>query len=235
MEALIALLGGALAMTIAVVAITMLPWGGVDDESILMKDGENYPIAPSFNQLRDAVALFSKLDELLKNYHAFYVHDGAVADSWRPASGVNWLTAIPQRDHLSANAFFQYAGSPISESSTAGEAGSFCAVILTDEQTVGGILHHRNSITSGIHYYEVVLLSGTGFSERFEYRFHLPQAEAVWGQSPGAYFPLKIDDGFRRHDGPVTLVFPDPYLLTGATIDGTVVPYSRFTYFISQN
>lgn len=236
-EGLIALLGGALAMSIAVTAMLMIPWGGVDDELVVTYGTSDYPLAPSFGEMREAVALFSRFEELLVNYHAVLVHDGAVDLAWRPASGVNWLTATEATKHLKVSAILDYPGSPISDWSMGAGEGSFCALVLANERTPGGIVHYRNYVDGGNHYYEVILLAGDTFSERYEYRFYLPVEEAAWGKEPGTYPALRISgtDSLRLHDGPVSLVFPDPYLVAGDSIDGKVAPHSRFTYFFSQN
>jgi hypothetical protein len=76
----------------------------------------------------------------------------------------------------------------------------------------------------------------TGATPTYAYRFYYPAAEDLWAMPPGAthYWYRADPDWDRDQEGPVRIVFADPYSLAGQDPDSPLSPVSRFITFLPQ-
>lgn len=230
-EALLGLVAGAIAMVLVAFSITLLPDDPRDAQQVWLYQGHSYPKAPDYGQLRAASDFFEAFNAYLHNCHAAFVHSGAVSVDWTPFPRTNLLSGLPDaRYPLSSDAFFSQCGPPLSNFSVADLAPeSFMMTIIPDEAAPPVIVHcHLRKAEDSVFYWVRMFdLATSRDAPVQEYSFYMPANEANWGKEPSVYPSLSIGTGdpFRRQDGPITVVFPDPFLLTGSSASASTVPY----------
>lgn len=226
----------AVVMTIIAYGLTIMPKDSLSAARVVPHNGLDYRVAPAYREMQAAHQMMGTLNRALQNRSAAIVYRGAVRTDYEAATtpSVGWPphTALSGQDYLTGgNTTLNPSNFGVGDGSIVQQNSFF---LVVDSLALGRLYvfyHHAESSSSGYEFHRVVMRVN---GEEQEYRFAFPLAERNWGQSPGAYPALTVNDGIRRIDGPVTVIFPDPYLRTGETMQGAVQNFSRYTYFLSQ-
>lgn len=134
---------------------------------------------------------------------------------------------------------------------TSSDASDFTIITISGLNTVSSITQVRRYSPSSVNGESVVLYevvydddltssriesADSANQNRFSYRIALPsQEDANWTLRPGAmHYWFRHDTTWTRYEeAPARVIFPDPFLLAGASSQGDTVPFSRLIFFLA--
>lgn len=215
-------------------------------------DGDIVPIAPTFAVFPSALRLHERLAERIATARAVYVFGGSHLSigSAAPLERVRPLAvrAVPHIDNFSsglpldARTFYgAYAGqlgpeesSPISDQDftvlVVGVEGGLlavtCCVQVRRKPDASTASDGRTCVQR-----EVLLWDLDGTTARYAFAEPLAVADKLFVGAVHSW--LRYRTGAVAEEGPVSLVFPDPWVYGGRRLqEGAVPAFSRFRYFV---
>lgn len=237
-EAITALVVASILATLMGTAFSLM--SAVDSSEAIESGGRVYQPAPSIAAMREAALLHQRLVDAITEAEGVFVFGGNLGTPLAWDYGDLTLAAFPSCgiENASNSAQFasvnsaQFAGNW--EDVSSGSLSGFTVLcVRTKAPSLLCIAQSRREVVvnagRSMVLYRVRLTDGDG---TLAYQFYVPLEGDTWVLNPGAYHAwFRQDAGWRRYEeGPCTVAFPDPYMLSGQT--GSTLPSSRFVYFV---